>query len=108
MSAGDTRSDAHWVMQTRPYWLPPNGTGNGISARAWAPIADLTEAEAFAMLTSCARAGIAAFVAPRDGGRPQARPPIYRARVDSEHFGAAEDALRHAVNEVRDLNQARP
>jgi hypothetical protein len=103
MAAAETQSEHTWSAHTRPYWLPPNGTGNGCTARAWAPIADATELEAFAILSACARAGIAAFTAPRDGGRPRRPPVIYRVWVDSEHFGAAEDALRRAVNEVREL-----
>lgn len=103
MAAVETRSEQSWSAQPPPYWLPPNGTGNGLAARAWAPIADASELEAFAILTACARARIAGFTAPRDGGRPQRPPVVYRVWVDSEHFGAAEDALRQAVNEVRDL-----
>ena len=54
------------------------------------------------MLTACARAGIAAFTAPRDGGHPQPAPVTYRLWVDSEHFRAAADALRQAVNEAHE------
>lgn len=92
-----TREDGRWFTQLQPYWLPPNGTSNGLTATAWAPIADLAPCEASAMLTACARARIAAFMSPRDGGRPQHCGPVYRVWVDSQHFGAAEDALRHAL-----------
>lgn len=102
------RSDHRWRAQAQPYWLPPNGTGNGVAARAWAPIADATELEAFAILSACARVSIAAFTAPRDGGRPQRPPVVYRVWVDSEHFGAAEDAVRHAIHEVHALLANRP
>jgi hypothetical protein len=108
VAAWQTRSYSHRPAASHAYWLPPHGVGNGFSARAWAPIADLSEQEAFAMLSSCAAAGIAAFISPRNGGRPQRGPVVYRAWVDSEHFGAAEDALRHAVNEVRDRRQGQP
>jgi hypothetical protein len=108
MVAADTRSERTWATQARPYWLPPNGTGNGISARAWAPIADADELEALAILTACTRHGIAAFTAPRDGFRPHPNtgPTIYRVWVDSEHFGGAEDALRQAIAEVRVLTRS--
>ena len=107
MGAAEARVDHRWSIQNRPYWLPPNGTGNGLAARAWAPIADLSEFEAFAMLTACRRGRIAAFTAPRDGGRPQAQSVVYRVWVDSEHFGVAEDALRRALAEVRALGETR-
>ena len=96
-----------WSSAPRPYWLPPIGTGNGLTAAAWAPIADLLEFEAFAMLTACAGADIAAFTGPRDGGRPQRGPVIYRMSVDSQRFGAAEDALRRALAGARALQEMR-
>lgn len=105
MSA-DTRQHPRWSSQPSPYWLPPSGTGNGLAATAWAPIADLTEREAFAMLTTCAAAGIAAFTGPRDGGRPRPQAAVYRVWVDSQDFGAAEDALRHALAEAPTLKGA--
>lgn len=96
-----------WSTQPIPYWLPPVGAGNGLLATAWAPIADLTEREAFVMLDVCARSRIAAFIGPRDGGRPQPEAVVYRVWVDSRHFGAAEDALRHALADVRAVEAAR-
>lgn len=106
MGGTEMRTDHRWAATSRPYWLPPYGVGNGLAAAAWAPIADLSEHEAFAMLTACARTGIAAFTGPRDGGRP--RPAVYRVWVDSQHFGAAEDALRAALVESRQCDQPSP
>jgi hypothetical protein len=106
MSA-ETRYYRYWSAQPSPYWLPPLGTGNGLPALAWAPIADLSEREAVVMLDVCAQRGIAAFTGPRDGGRPQRRRVIYRVWVDSRRFGAAEDALRRALNEVRAFETTR-
>jgi hypothetical protein len=97
MGAVETRVDRRWSGWGRPFWLPPHGTGNGIDAQAWAPIADLSERQAAALLTLCASRRIAAFAAPRDGMRPQPRPVVYRVWVDSGRFGAAEDQVRLAL-----------
>jgi hypothetical protein len=95
----DSREHSRWTIQSTAYWLPPVGRGNGLGARAWAPIADLADCHADAMLTACARERIAAFAAARDGGRPRSGPRIRRVWVDSEHFGAAEDVLRRVVGQ---------
>lgn len=91
------RQDSRPETRRRSYWLPPHGTGNGLTASAWAPIADLSSSDASAMLSTCALAGIAAFASPRDGGRPHRSPSVQRVWVASRRFGAAEDALRHVV-----------
>lgn len=97
-----SRTDHRWWIQDQPYWLPPAGTGNGLGAMAWAPIADLPMDRVAAALAACARAGIAAYAAPTTGMRPlpRRRRRGQRLWVDSQRFGAAEDVLRPVLHAV--------
>jgi DNA mismatch repair protein MutS len=99
--SSDSRQDSGWAGYARSYWLPPSGTDNGLSATAWAPIADLSQGEAYAVLHACAVARVAAFISPRDGSRPQRCAPTYRVWVDSQRFGDAEDVIRRVVADTR-------
>lgn len=101
MSAGGSRPDTSWALHSRAYWLPPGGTGNGFDAVAWAPIADMPELMAFQALGDLGRAGIAAYAAHRYGNGPHRGGTVYRLWVDSEHYSAAEDALRVLLTERR-------
>lgn len=97
MVAGGAYPDPDWSSHSRAFWLPPGGTGNGLGAAAWAPIADASELLAFTLLGEFARAGIGAYAAPRGGGRPRSRsegPGTYQVWVDSGRYTAAEDTLR--------------
>lgn len=97
MSAGDAYPDPGWSGHSRAYWLPLGGTGNGLHAAAWAPIAEVSELLAFVLLGEFVRAGIGAYAAPRGGGRPRSRsecPGTYQVWVDSQRYASAEDTLR--------------
>lgn len=98
MSASRVHPDAGWPVHSHAYWLPLGGTGNGLDAAAWAPIADTSELTALRMLTALATEGVAAYTAPRDGHRPRlrphGRPPVYGIWVDSRLYSVAEETLR--------------
>lgn len=84
----------------RAYWLPFFGTGNGLTASAWAPIAELPKVLALECLRACGEVDVAAFVAPSCGPRPRRRLPPYRVWVDSRRFSSAEDAIRQMLSVV--------
>ena len=85
----------------RPYWLPPGGRGNGLEARSWAPLADLTADEAEATVDALTLAGVPAHLDDVDGPRGGRRQggehdphPQCRLWVGSMHHATAEDVLR--------------
>lgn len=78
------------------FWLPPNGFGNGITALAWAELADLAEEEINPVLAALTEAGIAAYFAvphrPPHSHSTAQRPP-HRLWVNSLRYRRAEDIL---------------
>ncbi|OAP22958.1 MULTISPECIES: hypothetical protein [Amycolatopsis] len=74
------------------FWLPPHGFGNGIRARAWAEIADLTAQELDQVFTALTDANIAAYAATVHG-----RARRYRLWVDSLRYLHAEDVLMEVL-----------
>ncbi|GAB3366187.1 MULTISPECIES: hypothetical protein [Amycolatopsis] len=87
MSAPHT-PDPGYAGRGPMFWLPPHGFGNGISAQAWAEIADLTAEELPEALLALTEADIAAYTAAVRG-----RPGYYRLWVDSLRYLHAEDVL---------------
>ena len=79
------------------FWLPPGGFGNGLTATAWAQIADLTEDNVAEVIFSLTESGIPAYVAAL-GRRPGTRAggfrrTKYRLWVASTSYGRAQDVL---------------
>lgn len=97
MTAGHSQEYASWSVRSRAFWLPPGGTGNGLAAPAWAPLADVSELLAFQAIGALAGAGVARYTAPRDSLRPRTGPTVYRLWVGSDHYTAAEDVLRRLL-----------
>lgn len=48
---------------SRAYWLPPYGRGNGLDALFWTPLAELSDAQADAVLRALRDQDIPAWVA---------------------------------------------
>jgi hypothetical protein len=82
------------------YWLPPHGFGNGIPARAWAILADLSESQVAPTLFTLADAHIGAYVATEHITPMQPHDPttVWRLWVDSLQYRHAEDIL---IEELR-------
>jgi hypothetical protein len=74
------------------FWLPPGGFDNGLTASAWAEIADLTEDKLADVLFALAEADIAGYVAVPHPAAVQ-QPVSYRLWVDSLRYRRAEDLL---------------
>jgi hypothetical protein len=88
----------------RAYWLPPRGRGNGLAARSWAPLADLTDEEAEAAMDALTWAGVPAHLDDVDGlGCRRAQGGTHGPRltsrlwVGSMHHATAEDVLRSVL-----------
>lgn len=89
----------------RPWWLPPNGHGNGLDDSAWAPLADVRAAMVDPLLAEFRAAGVPAYAAPAPTGLrspatalPTAdRRETYRIWVGSSAHSRAEETLRTAL-----------
>lgn len=101
MSAGEVRAVSKPHVDGA-YWLPPTSIGNGLTATAWAPLADLSPTTAGDFVTACRSAHVAAVMAPRDGSPHRGSVAVYRIWVDSLHVSVAEDVLRAVIAECRD------
>jgi hypothetical protein len=81
----------------RAYWLPPHGRGNGLDARAWAPIADVPARDVEFLLDALRDADVPGYAA--KVGPPGLRRQC-RIWVASLRYSTAEDALREALNRI--------
>jgi hypothetical protein len=61
---------ANALQFDRAYWLSPFGHGNGLDALFWAPLAEIPDERADALLAALEQEGIAAWAAPVRG-RPR-------------------------------------
>src|SRR3954447_13283018 len=59
----------------RAYWLPPFGSGNGLEALFWTPLAELPGERIAAVLGALGEEGIPAWAAVADRGRGSGSPP---------------------------------
>ena len=77
------------------YWLPPHGISNGVAARAWAILADLTEKQTYPALFALADADIATCAAAVAITKlePDSRTVGWRLWVDTAHYTDAQDVL---------------
>ncbi|MFI7190091.1 hypothetical protein ACIBQ0_10190 [Nocardia nova] len=91
----DPWADARSTM----YWLPPGGIGNGVTARAWAILADLTEKQVYPVLFALSEAGIAGYAAAVRTRvlEPGDRTMMWRLWVDTLHYNAAADVVMEQV-----------
>lgn len=91
------RNDRDFSLSLRGpmFWLPPHGFGNGVSAQAWAELADLAEDELETVLFALRNAGIAGYVATVRTRvlKPGDTEVRYRLWVDSLLYRHAEDLL---------------
>lgn len=101
MSAPWATPEPSFGPHDQAYWLPPHGFSNGLTASAWAEIADLTEEELPKVLFALTDARIAAYVATV---RPRPMEPArettkltYRLWVDTLRYRSAEDILMEVL-----------
>jgi hypothetical protein len=97
MSSSFSSSDWSGVDRGPMFWLPPGGFGNGLTATAWAQIADLSDDNLPEVLFSLTESGIPAHVAAlrrRPGSKADGlRRTTYRLWVASSSYGRAQDVL---------------
>lgn len=93
----DPEHDARALM----FWLPPHGFGNGVPARAWAILADLTEKQVYPVLFALAGAHIAGYVATEHATTLQPGDPgfTWRLWVDSLKYSHAETLLMEQLRQ---------
>ncbi len=113
MNAPVSRPAEQHGQRGRLWWLPSGGYGNGLDDDAWAPVLEISERVAPALLRVLGQAGVPAYAAParsaasRLRGRSR-RPEGYQLWVGASVYGQAEailvavmpgltkDAARHA------------
>lgn len=76
-----------------PAWLPPGGRGNGLSARAWAPIAEIEPAIVEQLLALLAERRVPGYAAPHTFTRRAACADRWTLWVATATYTAAEDVL---------------
>lgn len=77
------------------FWLPPHGVGNGIPAQSWAPLAELSDAQAWPILFALAGERIGGYIATERSrtARPGDEPDRWQLWVDARRHAAAEDVV---------------
>ncbi|MCU1640759.1 MAG: hypothetical protein JWN03_1034 [Nocardia sp.] len=98
----DSRGTRHWV--------PSRGLTNGLNARAWGVLADLTESQVYRVLFALTDAGIAGYVLPvrttvLERGDPDV---VWRLWVDLPQYRAAEDLLMELLRYGRPRRRPTP
>lgn len=98
MNAPVSRPAEQYGQRGRLWWLPSGGYGNGLDDDAWAPVLEISERVAPALLRVLGEAGVAAYAAPvrsaasrLRGGTP--RPEGYQLWVGASVYGQAETIL---------------
>ncbi|MEV6769824.1 hypothetical protein AB0N05_14470 [Nocardia sp. NPDC051030] len=92
------------------HWVPARGLANGLNARAWGVLADLTESQVYRVLFALTDAGIAGYVVPvratiLEPGDPDV---AWRLWVDLPQFRAAEDLLMELLRYGRPRRPPNP
>ena len=83
-----------------PFWLPPSGSGNGLSAPAWAEILQIPGRSVAPVLSVLPAHDIAGFVdlaADETEHRVLTGQAGYRLWVDSHQYSRAEDLLMRVL-----------
>jgi hypothetical protein len=76
------------------YWLPPNGTDNGVWADTWVQLADLEWGDITPILGLLADADVGGYVAVPGGQKARAKGAVgHRLWVDAMQYHRAEDVL---------------
>lgn len=96
----------------RPYWLPPDGSGNGLSASFWAQIAEIPRHSVPGLLVALREQGIPAWAAAvtRVGHHADAEADdaTYRLWVATGALNQAEEQLMRVLNDAAQQDDAHP
>ncbi|WP_327141717.1 hypothetical protein [Nocardia sp. NBC_01327] len=93
------------------HWVPSRGLANGLNARAWGILADLTESQVYRVLFALTDAGIAGYVLPvRATTKLEPSDPdvVWRLWVDIQQYGAAQDLLMELLRYGRQRRRPPP
>lgn len=94
MSTSDEQpiSADRYLRLGRPYWLPPDGHGNGLDALTWAQLARIPHAAAERLLAALRDKDIPGWTAPVDPHHhPEAATAMYDVWVATIDIDSAED-----------------